>query len=347
MRQKRINTPLKNILPGLLLCLLSSIGFAQPSSSIRFFLENRLTELVHPSYYTQYFRFADAMFPDRFTLIQEQNSKYAVYDVKLTQIQAMDIVLRDTAVALVLTFHRPLKVTIQDDFHGKPTGTEERQTITFPLAHHRDALHVRQALQDSDSMLDFTIRKQKSDRRYPEMVPMPEIKASPAWLGMYPVTVQQYRTYCEAQQEPMPPAPPWGWHADHPIVGITWQEAKNYVRWLNQTTRHHYDLPPLHVWQYAALDSPEEGILDDIAWWGENAGESTKPVGQKLPNRFGLYDMQGNVWEWVDGKQEDKQHTAAGGSWDSHFAQCQWNSTASWQRDTRDFSIGFRVVRYQ
>lgn len=346
MRQKCINTPLKNILLGLLLCPLINMGFAQPSNSVRSFLENRLTELIHPSYYTQYFRFADAMFPDRFTVIQEQNSKYAVYEVKLTQIQAMDIVLRDTAVALVLTFRRPLEVTIQDDFHGKPTGTEERQTLTFPLRHYQEAQHVQRAFQNTDNMLDFRIRKQHSDSPQPEMISMPEIHSRKLWLGKYPVTVQEYRAYCRVQQQPMPPAPPWGWHADHPIVGISWQEAKDYTQWLSRQTGFRYDLPTREIWQYAALANGKKTLLEEVAWWGENARSTTQSVGQKLPNGLGLYDMLGNIWEWLDGSDAQGYRTAAGGSWDSHFEQCQWNSTASWQQDEKDLSLGFRLVRY-
>lgn len=327
-------------------CLLSSISLAQPTSSLKSFLETRLTRSLGPSDFIQYFRFADTRFPDRFTVVQQNNTNYAEYDVKLTQIKAMDIIFADTAVALALTFHTPLAVKILDDFYGRQTGTQEHWTLTFPLQHYREALHVLQALQQADQMLDFRIRKQQADKAYPEMLPMPEIQARPAWLGKCPVTVQQYRTYRHAIQQPMPPAPPWGWHADHPIVGITWQEAKDYAFWLSQQTGHHYDLPPLHVWQYAALDNMEERDIDDIAWWGESAGGTTKSVGQKLPNHFDLYDMQGNVWEWLDGQNDDEQVQAAGGSWDSHFKQCQWNSVAHWQQGVRDFSVGFRVIRY-
>lgn len=341
-----MNNPITNTLPCFIFCLLSSISFAQPTRSLKSFLETRLTESIGPSDFTQYFRFADTMFPDRFTVIQQKNSVYTEYDLKLTHIKAMDIVSQDTTVALALTFHTPLTVVLRADIYGKQIDTEERQILTFPLGHYREALYVQRALQDADNMLDFRIRRQESDTAYPEMRPMPEMKSRPVSIGKYPITVQQYRTYCLAQQTPMPPAPPWGWHADHPIVGITWQEAKDYVLWLSQYTGHHYDLPPRHVWQYAALTKKGETFLDEVAWWGENAQESTQPVGQKLPNDFGLYDMQGNVWEWLEEPENDLQRTAAGGSWDSHFAQCQWSSTTQFYAAERDFTVGFRVLRY-
>lgn len=336
---------MKHLLPALLLCLASFIGVAQPTSATVSFLESRLTRSFGGTDYTQYFRFEEGHFPDRFTVIQAENTAYAVYNIQLRQIAAMDIVSGD-AIALTLTFHEPLAIALRDALHGTQIGSDKRQTLTFSLQNFREALHVQRALQSTDDMLDFRIRMQESHKEYPEMIAMPKIQARPAWLGRYPVTVQEYRTYCYARQEPMPPAPPWGWHADHPIVNITWQEAKDYTRWLSQHTGQHYDLPPLHVWQYAALDNMEERPIDEVAWWGESAGGTTKAVGQKLPNRFELYDMQGNVWEWVDAKVDDGQLQAAGGSWDSHFEQCQWNSTTQLHPTERDFSVGFRVIQY-
>ncbi|MBD1433931.1 SUMF1/EgtB/PvdO family nonheme iron enzyme [Sphingobacterium sp. DN00404] len=340
---------MKFILSCLLFYVAYTTTLAQPTSAARSFLETRFTQSIGPSDYTQFLRFADAFQPDGFSYSVMEGSHYAVYNVKLQQIKAIDIVSpqRDTAIKLVLTFRQPVEIAICDNLHGNKVATENRQTLALPLRNYREALHVQQALSNMDTMLDFRIRKQHADKSYPEMMPMPEIKARLVWLGKYPVTVQQYRTYCQAQQIPMPPAPAWGWHADHPMVGITWQEAKDYTLWLSQKTGQWFDLPAKQVWQYAALDNLEERVIDDVAWWGENAAESTQPVGQKLPNGFGLYDMQGNVWEWLDEPEDNKQRTAAGGSWDSHFAQCQWNSLTQLYPNGRDFSTGFRIVRYQ
>lgn len=336
---------MKHLLPTLLLSLTSFITVAQPTSATVSFLESRLTQSFGGTDYTQYFRFAEGHFPDRFTVIQAEKTAYAVYNIPLRQIAAMDIVSCD-AIALTLTFHEPLEIALRDDLYGIQIDSDKRQTLTFSLQNFRDALHVQRAFQSADDMLDFRIRMQESHKEYPEMMTMPKIQARPAWLGRYPVTVQQYRTYCYATQQPMPPAPPWGWHADHPIVGVTWQEAKDYTSWLSQQRGQRYDLPPLHVWQYASLDKLEERNIDEVAWWGESAGGTTKPVGQKLPYHFDLYDMQGNVWEWLDGKEDDGQAQAAGGSWDSHFEQCQWNSITQLYPTERDFSVGFRVIAY-
>ncbi len=342
-----MNVSIKNTLSCLLLCLLTTVGFAQDDLAARSSLESRFTRLIGSAEYTQYFRFNDAPYPDRFTFIREQQGKYAEYRVRLADIIAMDIVATDTAAALLITVREPIPVLIKEDMFGEAIDTVSQQTLAFSFQNYREAQRTQRMFQLTDTRLNFRIRKQEADKAYPEMRPMPEMKSQPVSIGKYPVTVQQYRTYCKTQQKPMPPAPPWGWHADHPIVGITWQEAKDYVLWLSKQTGHGYDLPPKHVWQYAALDNLEERVIDEVAWWGENAAESTQAVGQKLPNGFGLYDMQGNVWEWLDEPEDNKQRTAAGGSWDSHFAQCQWNSITQLYPNERDFSIGFRVVQYQ
>lgn len=332
-----------------LLCGLSAQhGFSQPTSSAISFLETRLTRSIAPDYFVQYFRFADMPFPDGFSYTQAENASFAVYQVKLTQIKAMDIVAQDTTPALALTFHQPLRIILRSSFHGADTDTVYRQTLVFPLRNMKEAVYVQRALQQADSMLDFRMRKQRADKIYPEMAAIPDVDGHAAWIGRYPVTVQQYRTYCYDQEKIMPPAPPWGWHSDRPICGITPEEAKDYTAWLSETTGHAYDLPRKEVWQYLALDKEGgEGLLNDVAWWGENAEGITQPVGQKLPNSFGLYDMLGNVWEWLDEPKENGQYTAAGGSCDSHFEQCQWNSTAQWHANERDFNVGFRVLRLE
>jgi len=113
--------------------------------------------------------------------------------------------------------------------------------------------------------------------------------------------------------------------ADLPKTEISWADAvqfcnrlsereglepcyaieKNKVRWLRD--RDGYRLPTEAEWEYAARagtrtafsfgDAPKD--LDAHAWFGENSGGSVHPVGQKRPNRWGLHDVHGNVWEWV------------------------------------------------
>jgi formylglycine-generating enzyme required for sulfatase activity len=98
----------------------------------------------------------------------------------------------------------------------------------------------------------------------------------------------------------------WG-REDRPVMLISWDEAKQYVDWLKRTTGKDYRLLTEAEWEYAARAGTttrwsfgdDEKLLGDYAWFESNANRRTQPVAGKKPNAFGLYDMHGNVNEWV------------------------------------------------
>lgn len=95
----------------------------------------------------------------------------------------------------------------------------------------------------------------------------------------------------------------------HPVVGISWSDAKQFCNWLTERegsagrlpAGHVYTLPTEAQWEYACragrADDPENA--DDVSWYAPNSGGVPHPVGTKRANPWGLHDMQGNVWEWV------------------------------------------------
>lgn len=101
----------------------------------------------------------------------------------------------------------------------------------------------------------------------------------------------------------------WG-RGDRPAIWVDWQDAQAYVRWLSSTTGHRYRLPSESEWEYAAragtMTAHPWGDAQRFAYANGDGtqgvdqwAESTAPVGQFRANAFGLYDMHGNVAEWV------------------------------------------------
>jgi formylglycine-generating enzyme required for sulfatase activity len=91
---------------------------------------------------------------------------------------------------------------------------------------------------------------------------------------------------------------------DRPVETINKDEAHQFINKLNaQNDGFRYRLPTEAEWEYAARagsTTPYTGPLDEIAWYSGNSEDETHPVGKKKPNAWGLYDMEGNVKEWVE-----------------------------------------------
>lgn len=116
---------------------------------------------------------------------------------------------------------------------------------------------------------------------------------------------------------------------NHPVVGVSWTMAKAYCAW------HRKRLPTEAEWEKAARGGQEEipdneDSLQAYAWYGQNSGLQSHPVASKAPNAFGIFDMSGNVWEWVSdwyapyaserssnpqGPENGRDRLIRGGSW--------------------------------
>jgi formylglycine-generating enzyme required for sulfatase activity len=163
-----------------------------------------------------------------------------------------------------------------------------------------------------------------------------------------------------------------------PIDLVTWETAHIFIKKLNNKTGLKYRLPTEAEWEYAAKSGGKKEKwagtsrrleFEDYAWFkGNNYGTermTINPVGQKKPNALGLYDMSGNVWEWVldrygedyysktsqklnrnpEGPSEGIYRVYRGGSWSNgpHLLRTSYRSYA--RPEYRDGSLGFRLAR--
>lgn len=150
-----------------------------------------------------------------------------------------------------------------------------------------------------------------------------------------------------------------------PVVCVSWEDAQAYVAWLNGKVRGApYRLPSESEWEYAARAGTatrfwwgdDENRASDHAWYRENSGGRTHPVGSKPANAFGLSDMAGNVWQWTEDCYAESYASAPpagndclrvdrGGSW---LYPAWLLRPATRERNPanfRDRIMGFRVAR--
>jgi formylglycine-generating enzyme required for sulfatase activity len=149
-----------------------------------------------------------------------------------------------------------------------------------------------------------------------------------------------------------------------PVEQVSSSDAVDFANRLNNLTGKKYRLPTEAEWEYACKSGGKDEIYcgggdnNAVAWYDKNSDGRTHPVGQKLPNGLGIYDMSGNVWEWVQDwkgdysstRQQDPVGPAGstrmrrGGSWQYGTGQSRAAWRSSGYPDDRALDIGFRLV---
>jgi formylglycine-generating enzyme required for sulfatase activity len=203
--------------------------------------------------------------------------------------------------------------------------------------------------------------------RYENEGPVHEVRVPEFYMGRYPVSNEEYGRFLK--DNPKSPEPEY-W-ADRrfnqprqPVVGVSWEDARRYTSWAGLR------LPSEAEWEYACragtstrfYSGDTEKDLDQAGWYSKNSGGQTRPVGEKVPNSYGLYDMHGNVWEWVeddyhgsydsapdDGsawieKPRGSDRVVRGGGWDNDARGCRSAVRDYNAPGDRDL-VGFRLSR--
>jgi iron(II)-dependent oxidoreductase len=208
----------------------------------------------------------------------------------------------------------------------------------------------------------------KNSKGASDWQPEHKVKIDSFYLDQYEVTNKQYYDFCVATKHTFPEY--WGSKEfrsgidfpDFPVVGVSWFDADSYSKWSGKR------LPTEAEWEYASRG----GLVDKNFPMGDQADSTKANFGKKFksilkvgtfkPNGFGLYDMAGNVWEWVSdnygseyyqtssdhnpkGPERGRFKVIRGGSWHSG-AMCIQNYfrnglSPSWV----DFAVGFRCAK--
>lgn len=222
--------------------------------------------------------------------------------------------------------------------------------------------------------------------------PVHHVLLSSYYLSKYEITQEQYAAFDPTHISSFA-------GEDRPVEEVTWIDAAWFCNWLSEQEGYEkfyvdstlendtltvnmdweadgYRLPTEAEWEYACLSNsvldfysdslcepycdPIDPNLDEIAWYCGNANEQTHSVGSKIPIGFGLYDMNGNVWEWCNdwyweysedpevdpiGPTGGSSRVRRGGGWGSYGIQCRAARRSAFGPDSKANDIGFRVVR--
>ena len=137
-----------------------------------------------------------------------------------------------------------------------------------------------------------------SSEALPDEKPVTRVRISRGfWLGKYEVTQSDWQMVVGTNPSVFSGC------GQCPVENVSWNDAQGFIRNLNgRSGANRYRLPTEAEWEYAAragTRGDRYGNVEAIAWYGEGFDGRTHPVGKKAPNAWGLYDMLGNVWEWL------------------------------------------------
>lgn len=196
---------------------------------------------------------------------------------------------------------------------------------------------------------------------YDDEKPVHQVTVSDFRMGKYEVTQKQWKEIMTNNPSRFKNC------EDCPVEDVSWDDIQEFIKKLNLKSGKNYRLPTEAEWEYAArggsAGSPTlyagSNNIVEVAWYSENSGGKTHPVGQKKPNELGLHDMAGNVWEWCNdwhgnygsGNQSNPKGSSTGsirvlrgGSWGYFARGCRGAYRYYGNPGIRNGYYGFRLV---
>jgi formylglycine-generating enzyme required for sulfatase activity len=202
-------------------------------------------------------------------------------------------------------------------------------------------------------------RKEKNEK------PVHSVTVSDFYIGKYEVTQKQWKAIMGASTSLSNPSKFKG--NNLPVESVSWNDVQKFIKKLNQKTGKLYRLPTEAEWEYAVRgDSTgsttkyaSSNNVDVVAWYSGNSGSKTHTVGTKQANELGIYDMNGNVWEWCSdwfgsyrsrgqsnplGATSGSYRVYRGGSWYNLASNCRGETRYRSSPGYRHDILGFRLA---
>ena len=190
--------------------------------------------------------------------------------------------------------------------------------------------------------------------------PARQVTISDFYIGKYEITQAQWKAVM-------------GYNLSHfrgdnlPVEMVSWNEVREFITKLNGMTGHRYRLPTEAEWEYAARGGNKSNgykysgsnTIDSVAWYKDNSGGQTRPVGAKQANELGIYDMSGNVYEYCSdwyvnynsnaqtnpqGPSTGSSRVFRGGSWNRNAKNARVSYRGNGNPDEGYGNLGFRLA---
>jgi formylglycine-generating enzyme required for sulfatase activity/serine/threonine protein kinase len=202
---------------------------------------------------------------------------------------------------------------------------------------------------------------------YNNQKPVHQVTLDGFYMGKYPVTQGQWKKVMRNNPSNLKITD------EHPVENVSWDDTQEFIEKLAAMNNGKYEfrLPTEAEWEYAARSGGKKekyaggNDVDAVAWYGENSEWRTHPVGKKLPNGLGLYDMSGNVQEWCydwhhfypsgpvsnpKGPPRDSNwsmpfRVSRGGHWFDDASHCRSTYRFQWDQGGKLGNLGFRLAR--